>query len=68
MFGVSSTATDGRASSPIEVPEDIFERGLVPGIVAPGCPVIEKVTGTPPRNFADFAQRTASAWTGGITQ
>jgi hypothetical protein len=26
MFGVSSTANDGRASSPIEVPEDIFER------------------------------------------
>jgi len=26
MSGVSSTANDGRASSPIEVPEDIFER------------------------------------------
>ena len=26
MFGVSSTANDGHASSPIEVPEDIFER------------------------------------------
>jgi len=26
MFGVRSTANDGRASSPIEVPDDIFER------------------------------------------
>jgi hypothetical protein len=26
MFGVSNTANDGRVSSPIEVPEDIFER------------------------------------------
>ena len=26
MFGVSSDANDARASSPIEVPEDIFER------------------------------------------
>ena len=26
MFGVSSTANDGRANSPIEVPEDMFER------------------------------------------
>jgi hypothetical protein len=26
MFGVSNTANDGRAGSPIEVPEDIFER------------------------------------------
>jgi hypothetical protein len=26
MFGMSSTASDGRASSPIELPEDIFDR------------------------------------------
>jgi hypothetical protein len=26
MFDVSSTASDGRANSPIEVPKDIFER------------------------------------------
>jgi hypothetical protein len=26
MFGMSSTANDGGANSPIEVPEDIFER------------------------------------------
>jgi hypothetical protein len=26
MFGVSRTANDGRVSSPIEVPKDIFER------------------------------------------
>jgi len=26
MFGVSNAANDGRASPPIEVPEDIFER------------------------------------------
>jgi hypothetical protein len=26
MFGVSNTANDGRVSSPIEVPEDVFER------------------------------------------
>jgi hypothetical protein len=26
MLGVSSTANDGRASSPIEVPDDIYER------------------------------------------
>ena len=25
---------------------------------------VEKVTGAPPRNFGDFARRTAAAWTG----
>jgi uncharacterized protein YbjT (DUF2867 family) len=25
---------------------------------------VEKVTGAPPRNFTDFAKRTAAAWTG----
>jgi uncharacterized protein YbjT (DUF2867 family) len=29
---------------------------------------IEKVTGTPPTKFADFAQRTVAAWNGGATQ
>src|SRR5580700_5081351 len=26
MFGVSSTANDGRSSSPVKVPEELFER------------------------------------------
>lgn len=29
---------------------------------------IEKVTGTPPTSFADFAQRTVAAWNGGVTR
>jgi uncharacterized protein YbjT (DUF2867 family) len=27
---------------------------------------VEKVTGAPPRNFTDFAKRTAAAWTGEV--
>jgi uncharacterized protein YbjT (DUF2867 family) len=27
---------------------------------------VEKVTGAPPRNFTDFARRTAAAWTGDV--
>lgn len=29
---------------------------------------IEKASGTPPTNFADFAQRTGAGWNGGVTE